>query len=60
MKYTFRKCEDKDSHFVFELKEKCFKWYIEKIYGWNENTQIELTQREMVEHLTDMSIKEWE
>lgn len=31
MKYTFRKCEDTDIHFIYELKEKCFKWYIEKI-----------------------------
>ena len=33
MKYVFRKCEDTDIHFIYELKEKCFKWYIEKIYG---------------------------
>ncbi len=56
MKYVFRKCEDTDIHFICELKEKCFKWYIEKIYGWNENTQIELTKKEMAEHLADMSI----
>ncbi len=56
MKYMLRKCEDTDFHFIYELKEKCFKWYIEKIYGWNKNTQIELTKKEMSEHLADMSI----
>lgn len=56
MKYTFRKCKGTDLQFIYKLKEKCFKWYIEKIYGWNENTQIELTQKEMAEHLADMSI----
>lgn len=30
MKYAFRKCEDADMHFIYELKETCFKWYIKK------------------------------
>ena len=56
MEYTFRKCNNTDIKFIYELKEKCFKWYVEKIYGWNEQTQIELTQKEMDEHLADMNI----
>lgn len=56
MEYTFRKCNETDIKFIYELKEKCFKWYIEKIYGWNKQMQIELTQKEMDEHLADMSI----
>ena len=32
MKYTFRKCEEADFNFIYELKEKCFKWYVEKIF----------------------------
>lgn len=56
MDYTFRKCNEADIKFIYELKEKCFKWFVEKIYGWNEQLQIELTQKEMNEHMTDMSI----
>lgn len=60
IKYTFRKCKGTDFQFIYDLKEKCFKWYVEKIYGWNENTQIELTQKDMAEHLADMSIIQYE
>lgn len=60
MKYVFRKCEDKDVHFIYELKKKCFKWYVEKIYGWDENKQFDLTQKEISEHLADMSIIQYE
>lgn len=56
MEYTFRKCNETDIKFIYELKEKCFKWYIEKIYGWNEQLQLELTQKEMNEHMADMNI----
>ncbi len=56
MNYTFRKCENADMPFIYELKEKCFRWYIEKIYGWNEKIQLEMTLREMDEHLADMNI----
>ena len=56
MEYTFRKCNNTDIKFIYKLKEKCFKWYVEKIYGWNEQMQIELIQKEMDEHLDDTSI----
>ncbi len=41
MEYTFRKCNNTDIKFIYNLKEKCFKWYVEKIYGWNKQMQIE-------------------
>lgn len=56
MEYTFRKCNETDIKFIYELKEKCFKWFVEKIYGWNEQLQIKLTQKEMNEHMADMNI----
>lgn len=56
MEYSFRKCKDTDITFLYELKEKCFKWYVEKIYGWNAQTQMEITRREMDRHLPDMRI----
>ena len=56
MEYTFRKCNETDIKFIYKLKEKCFKWFVEKIYGWNEQLQIKLTQKEMNEHMADMNI----
>lgn len=40
MNVNFRKCNGNDFKFILDLKEKCFRWYIEKIYGWDENIQI--------------------
>ena len=56
MEYTFRECKETDFQFIYELKEKCFKWYIQKIYSWDEKLQVELSKKEMDEHLSDMNI----
>ena len=56
MEYNFRNCNKTDFNFIMELKRKCFRWYIEKIYGWEENKQIELTKQEMDDNLADMKI----
>ena len=56
MDYNFRKCKETDLDFILELKEKCFRWYIEKIYGWDEDKQLEFTKKEMCENLSDMKI----
>ncbi len=39
MEVTFELCEEKDFDFMFELKMRTMKWYIEKIYGWDEHVQ---------------------
>lgn len=59
MEYTLRECIQEDLQFICDLKEKCFKWYIEKIYGWDEN-QLELTQKEMDENLSYMNVIQYE
>ncbi|MDE7249154.1 MAG: GNAT family N-acetyltransferase [Lachnospiraceae bacterium] len=56
MDYNFRKCKETDLDFILKLKEKCFRWYIEKIYGWDEDKQLEFTKKEMCENLSDMKI----
>lgn len=38
-KYTLRNCTYEDINFIFKLKKTCMKWYIEKIYGWSDETQ---------------------
>ncbi|MCM1276658.1 MAG: GNAT family N-acetyltransferase [Lachnospiraceae bacterium] len=39
-----------------ELKRKCFRWYVEKIYGWEEDKQLELTKKEMRDNLSAINI----
>lgn len=56
MEYSFRKCRETDLDFIMELKRKCFKWYVEKIYRWDEDKQLELTEKEMHDNLPDMKI----
>ncbi len=56
MKYTFRKCKETDFDFIYDLKEKSFRWYVEKIYGWEEKVQIEFLKKEMAAHLQDMNM----
>lgn len=56
MEYTFRKCKETDLGFILELKRKCFRWYVEKIYGWEEAVQLKLTKEEMHDKLSDMNI----
>lgn len=56
LEYSFRQCKKSDIDFIYTLKEQCFKWYVEKIYGWNKDIQIEYTRKEMAERLEDMNI----
>lgn len=56
MQYTFRNCTQADYDFLYVLKEKCFKWYVEVIYGWNEEFQRRALQKEMDRLLQYMNI----
>lgn len=56
MQYTFRKCTQTDFDFLYLLKEKCLKWYIEIIYGWDEVFQKRALQKEMDKLLDYMNI----
>ena len=56
MQFTFRKCTQADYEFLYALKEKCFKWYVEIIYGWDEVFQIRAMQKEMDKLLDYMNI----
>ncbi len=56
MQYTFRKCTQTDFDFLYLLKEKCLKWYIEIIYGWDEVFQKRALQKEMDKLLYYMNI----
>lgn len=56
MNYTLRDCTYDDVEFILELKRLGLKWYIEKIYGWNENIQRQKTIQELNKNIKDMKI----
>jgi len=45
MNVSLRKTTDKDSQFAFSVKKLAFREYIEKSWGWDENTQLEIHER---------------
>lgn len=56
MKYSLRKCTFDDIDFIFELKKLCLKWYIEIVYGWNDEIQYNKTRNELNRNIDDMKI----
>lgn len=56
MDIKYRDCKMEDVDFIYNLKEKCLRWYVEKIYGWNEKEQYDLTIDEVKENIKDMKI----
>ncbi|HOP10128.1 MAG TPA: GNAT family N-acetyltransferase [Oscillospiraceae bacterium] len=56
MQYGFRKCTQSDYDFLYSLKEKCFRWYVEIIYGWEDEYQKRALQKEMNKLIDDMNI----
>ena len=51
MNYSFRQATFDDFDFIFELKKQNFKWYVEKIWGWEDNDQKYRLQKDLEEHL---------
>ena len=51
MKYLFRNCTLDDFDFLFELKKQNFKWYVDKIWGWNDDDQKQRLKQDLKEHL---------
>ena len=39
MKYYFEKYKEEDFKVLYEMKKDNFKWYVEKLYGWDEGIQ---------------------
>lgn len=56
MKYNLRKCSFDDIDFIFELKKLCLKWYIEIVYGWNDESQYNKTRNELNRNIEHMKI----
>lgn len=56
MKYNFRNCTLDDFDFLFELKKQNFKWYVDKIWGWNDEDQQQRLKQDLEEHLAHKRI----
>lgn len=51
MEYSFKNCTLDDFDFLFELKKENFKWYVNKIWGWNDDDQKQRLKQDLKEHL---------
>lgn len=58
LEYTLRNCTYNDFDLIFELKKLCMKWYIEIIYGWDEEDQTIKTKNEIKRNIDNMQIIE--
>lgn len=56
MQYELRQCKYNDLNFIFELKKLCLKWYIDSIYGWNDEIQLKKTNNELIRNIDSMKI----
>ena len=56
MKYNFKNCTLDDFDFLFELKKQNFKWYVDKIWGWNDEDQKQRLKQDLEEHLAHKRI----
>lgn len=56
MKYNFRNCTLDDFDFLFELKKQNFKWYVDKIWDWNDEDQKQRLKQDLEEHLAHKRI----
>ena len=56
MNYTLRECTFDDIDFIFELKKLCLKWYIDIVYGWDDEIQYVKTSNELNRNIDYMKI----
>ena len=56
MEYTFRDCTLNDVDFLFELKKQNFKYYVEKIWSWDDKEQRIRIEQDLKEHLEHKKI----
>ena len=56
MEYSFRNCTLEDFNFLFELKKENFKWYVEIIWGWQDEQQKEFLKQQLKEHMLHTKI----
>lgn len=55
-KYKFEKYKDEYFKILYEMKKDNFKWYVEKLYGWDEEKQIKFHKDFIKEHRKDINV----
>ena len=55
-KYTFEVYKDEYFKILYEMKKDNFKWYVEKLYGWDEEKQIKFHKVFIEEHKKDINV----
>ena len=56
IKYRFDIYKDEDFEILYEMKKDNFKWYVEKLYGWDEEKQIKFHKDFIKEHKEDIKV----
>ena len=56
MKYYFEKYKEEHFKVLYEMKKDNFKWYVEKLYGWDEETQTQFQKDFIEEHRNDINV----
>lgn len=54
--YNFEEYKDEYFNKLYEMKKDNFKWYVEKLYGWDEEKQVEFFRNEIKEHRKDINV----
>ena len=49
-KYRFEEYKEEYFNILYEMKKDNFKWYVEKLYGWDEEKQINFHKDFIEEH----------
>lgn len=56
MNYKLRNCTLKDLDFLLELKRLGIKWYVDKLYGWDDEVQKQILLNQMKDKLDFMKV----
>ena len=56
MEYKLESYNDEYFETLYEMKKDNFKWYVEKIYGWDEKIQVEFQKKFIKEHRNHIKV----
>lgn len=56
MKYHLEKYKEEYFEILYEIKKDNFKWYVKKIYGWDEQKQIKFQKDFIEEYINDINV----
>ena len=60
MEYKLESYNDEYFETLYEMKKDNFKWYVEKIYGWDEKIQVEFQKKFIKEHRNNIKVVKYE